>query len=145
MLRRQREVKDRASFAALRYPDSTAVALDNGSADGEAHPHSGGFGREHRLENAVEIGVINSRSRVFNRYMNDVWPGCFRRYAQHAALNRMHRLDGIGDEIQDDLLQLDIVSVHGRHLLIEFRIKVYFMFPQVDPDQPQDRPDQLVD
>ena len=104
MLRRQREVKDRAFFAALRYPNSTAVALDNGSADGEAHPHSGGFGREHRLENAVEIGVINSRSRVFNRYMNDARPARFRPYAQHAVFNRMHGLNGIRNQIQNELL-----------------------------------------
>ena len=53
--------------------------------------------------------------------------------------------DGIHDQIQNDLLQLDLIAKHRRNLIVEFQFKINLMFPQIDVDQLQNCPDQFVD
>src|SRR3954447_15033103 len=103
-INRQLELKDRTSLDGRRCPNPTFVALDDRMADGKAHTHSIGLGREQRFEDLFKVGWINPRSGVFNRHMHETSSGVLGSYLQHARLNRMHRIDGIHDEVQEDLL-----------------------------------------
>ena len=44
----------------------------------------------------------------------------------------MHGLDAIHDEVQDDLLQLHLVALHGREVFVELCLKVYIVFLQLN-------------
>src|SRR5215475_15274965 len=100
---RQFKFKNGASRDGRRHPNPTAVALNDRLADGETHPHPSCFGREQRLENPMEVGWINSRSGILDQYMHQTRFGLIGLYFQHARPNRLHGLDAIHDEVQDDL------------------------------------------
>src|SRR5262247_2230734 len=141
----QFKMEDRASVADWRHPNPAAVALNDRMADGEAHPHPSRFGREQRLENPMEVGWINSSSRILNRYMHQTGLGLISLYFQHARPNRLHGLDGIHDEVQDDLLQLHLVALYGQEMLAELCVKLYVMFLQLNTHNRQNCQDDLVD
>ena len=49
----------------------------------------------------------------------------------------MHRLDGIHDQVQDHLLQLNLVAVHGRNFVVKLRLKLHAVLLQIDPHNRQ--------
>jgi hypothetical protein len=53
---RQFKMKDAPSGRINGHPDPTIVALDYRLTDRKTHSHAAGFGREHWLKNAVEVG-----------------------------------------------------------------------------------------
>ena len=141
----QFELKDRASADSRRRPNPTVVAFDDRVADRKAHSHAMLLRREKCLEDAIKIGRINSRSSIFDRHMYHASLVSFGSHLQHALLNRMHRLDGINDQVQNHLLQLDLVADYGGKPLIEFSLKVHAVLPQIDPHNIQNRQNKIID
>ena len=103
------------------------------------------FGRKQGLEDLIEVGGINSNPGILDRHLHTIVPVQFGSYGQHSRLYRPHRIDGIHNQIQNHLLQLDLIAKHRRNLIVEFRFKINLMFSQIDVDQPQNCPDQFVD
>ena len=97
------------------------------------------------LEDLTEVGGINSNPGILDRHLYTIVPVQFGFYGQHTRLYRPHGIDGIHDQIQNDLLQLDLIAKHRRNSIVEFRFKIDPMFPQIDVDQLQNCPDQFVD
>src|SRR5215470_9000430 len=142
---RQFELENRTSVDAWRHPNPTIVLLDDRTADDKAHPHPIRFGRKKRLENPIDVGWINPRARIFNRDTHHTRVGLISLDFQHASLNRLHSLDGIHDEVQDDLLQLHLVAFHDRNVLVELRLKLHAVLLQIDPYKSQDCQNDPVD
>src|SRR5262249_49321396 len=60
----QHELKSRAAFGAGRGPEAAVVALDDRSANRQAHAHAVGLGREQRIENTIDDLRVDSLSSV---------------------------------------------------------------------------------
>src|SRR4051812_31533059 len=106
------------------------MALDDGLANGQAHPHPTGFGSEQWLEDLIKLGWVDSCPSIFDGYDYLACVG-LRSYIQRPPVNQLHRVDRIHDKVQDDLLQLNFVSLHDGKLFIEVRLNVYFALLQL--------------
>ena len=62
------------------------------------------LGREHRVENIAVFSRIDAAPGIFNFDMKNVRLPDAGSYAQGSRVGRLHRLDGINDQIQYDLL-----------------------------------------
>jgi hypothetical protein len=98
-VRWQLELENRASLDGPCYPNMTVVALDDRTANGKANSHANYFSREHRFENMVLVGRIDACAGILDGYMNKIWFVNAGSYAQHTRLYRLHRLNGIHDQI----------------------------------------------
>ena len=90
------------------------MAFDNGMADGKANSHTTLFGREHRIENMIVVGWVDPRAGILDGHANKVWLDDAGSDAQYSQLFRVHRLNGVHDQVQNDLLQLNSVAFQGR-------------------------------
>ena len=83
---RQFKMENGASARPSRHPDPAVVALDDRTADRETHSHATRLGRKQRLEDAIDVGWINSRSSIFDRHMHEIRLAALRLYLEHARL-----------------------------------------------------------
>ena len=92
--------------------NAAAMSFDDGLTDRQAHPHAGVFGREEPVEKTGEMFRIDARAAVLDgaahrlRIQKQGPDGD----AAVRGCNLRHRLDGIEDQIDDDLRELDAVS-----------------------------------
>ena len=103
-VRRQLKFENRAFVDSPRHPNTTVMAFDNRMADGKANSHTTLFGREHRVEDLILLRWIDARPGIPDGHVNKIRfadAGC---YAQHARLDRLHRLNGVHDQVEEDLL-----------------------------------------
>ena len=104
--RRQLKLENRALVDSPRHPDAAVMAFDNGTADGKANSHATLLGREHRVENMIVVGWVDTRSGILDGHVNKIWLPNAGSYAQYSQLSCLHCLNGVHDQVQDDLLQL---------------------------------------
>jgi len=83
---RELELNDCTVRGTRRCPNSTAVVLDDRTADGKTHPHAMFFGRKQWLEDFVGVGRINSNPGIRDRDMHDIRLAEAGSYAQPARL-----------------------------------------------------------
>ena len=88
---------------------------------------------------------INARSAILNGYVRHIRLDLIRSYFQHAWLYRLHGLIGIHDEVQNDLLQLNPVSLQGRKPIVELHLNLHPILLQFNADDLQNCQDDRVD
>ena len=96
--RRQLELENRAFVDSPRHPNTAVMAFDNGMADGKANSHTTLFGREHRVENMIVVGWIDTRAGILDGHVNKIWFASAGSYAQYSRRYR-HRLNGVHDQV----------------------------------------------
>ena len=115
---RQREVKGCPARGVRSEPQPAFVRLDDGPADCEPHSHPVGLGREERREYPLGLPRINPRTRVRHRHRH---PIAFRPTGTDRQNSRLilcrHGVNGVHDQVEKDLLQLDAVSPDRRQLV----------------------------
>ena len=115
----QREAEDRSLAPVRLGPDLSAMSLDDRPADRQAHPHPmllrgyeglkklsrhfGGKSRPRILDTQLDMGVVDEP-----RGYLELPAGCF-----------LHGLDGIADQVEEDLLDLDPVDENQRRIRVE--------------------------
>src|ERR1700688_71275 len=105
-VRRQLKLENRAFVDSPRHPNTAVMAFDNRMADGKANSHTTRFGREHRVENMIVVGWVDTRAGILDGHVNKIWCADAGSYAQYPRRYRLHRLNGVHDQVQNDLLQL---------------------------------------
>ena len=113
-IRRQLKLENRAFVDSPHHPNTTVMAFNNRMADGKANSHTTLFGREHGAENMIAVGWIDTRASILDGHVNKIWFADAGSYAQYSRRYRLHRLNGIHDQVQNDLLQLNSVAFQGR-------------------------------
>jgi len=98
-VRRQLKFENRAFIDSPRHPNTTAMAGDNRMADGKANSHTTLFGRKHRVENMIVIGWIDARASILDGHVNKIWFVNAGSYAQYSRRYRLHRLNGVHDQV----------------------------------------------
>src|SRR5687768_3926553 len=105
-----REVKRGAAKGRRLGPDPAAVAEDDGVADRQAQPHTGGLGADERLEQMLGDFPGDAGAAVLDRHA-DMPVGAAARADPQAADGALrYRLDGVADEVDQHLLDLDPVD-----------------------------------
>src|SRR5262249_39027988 len=105
---RHKKPQDGTMGRCGRCRQGAAVGFDDRAADRQSHAHAVGFGGEECVEDAVDILRADPCPRVFDRYGDTIRLVDFRLQPQHPGTihHRAHRINGIADKIQNDLLQL---------------------------------------
>jgi len=95
------------------------MGIDDRPADRQPHPYPAGFRGVERLENALEMFPINTRPSIAHCYEDAICLGLLRadRQLSWPLLNRPHCFDCIQNQVQGDLLQLNTISLNGKHPL----------------------------
>src|ERR1700704_1722885 len=127
-------------------PQPPLVSFDDRPADRQAHPHTVGFGREERVEYPIDVARVHARPGVRNRYRYVavvMHRGFYRQDARPAHAG--HRIDGVGDQVDKHLLQLNSVACYLRHLFIQLGFDLYPVLHQILPHQGKRFPDEIVE
>ena len=98
-VRRQLKLENRAFLDSLCHPNTTVMAFDYRLADGKPNSHPTLFGREHRVENMIVIGWIDPRAGILDGYVNKIRFAKAGSYAQCSRRCRLHRLNGVHDQV----------------------------------------------
>src|ERR1700684_1363902 len=102
-------MKDRATGMVVRYPDVTAMGLDDGLTNGQSYSCPGRLGRKERLQNALLVLRIYSRPGIFDgdqdngMLLNEIR---FDPQQTNSVGDGSHRFNGVHEQIQENLLQL---------------------------------------
>src|SRR6202035_3674836 len=118
----QRDMKNGATGMVVRHPDVTAMGLDDRLANGQSYSCSGRFRRKDRLQNALLVLRIYSRSGIFDGdqdtgvLLNEIR---FDPQQADPVANGSHRFDGIHEQIQENLLQLRSIREELRKSLTQ--------------------------
>jgi hypothetical protein len=85
------------------------VVLDDGAADRQPHPQTVRLGRIKRFKETLGIGLRQPRTRIAYRHESTVWFGIASADQQLALSlgDLTHRFNGVHDQIEDHLLQLN--------------------------------------
>jgi hypothetical protein len=87
------------------------VGLDDRTADRKAHSHAIGFRGEERIEYPLHVPSTDSRACVGDRnHHTAIIPNIGTHGKNAKAIHGGHRLDRIGDQIEEHLLQLNSIS-----------------------------------
>src|ERR1700691_1062764 len=86
-----------------------------------------GLGRVERIEELPEVLWINALAGVTHGEPNRVrvWSGSDDQKIAWTIINRAHRVGGVEDEIQNDLLNLDAIGIDERQAGVEIRSQGY--------------------
>ena len=142
----QGELKYRAPGAVRGKPQPAFVRLDDRAANRQAHPHAVGFGREERVEYPIDVLRADSCPGVRNRHHYAV---AFVRLGLDAQdprlIFRRHRVNGVHDQVEKHLLQLDPISSYLRQLPVRLGLDEYPVLLQVATPQGKGFLDELVE
>src|SRR5215470_7737858 len=91
------------------------MGVDDRAADRQPHSHAVRLRRVERLENALQLLRVDAWPSIAYCYENTSVV-VFRADQQLSCrqLSEPHCFDGIEDKVEDDLLQLNAISVNGR-------------------------------
>jgi hypothetical protein len=78
---RQLKLEYRPVVRSPCHPNAAVMAFDNGMADGESDSHTALLGREHRVENLVAVGWIDTRASILDGHLNKIGPADAGSYA----------------------------------------------------------------
>ena len=135
-----------AALGIIDGPEAAVVFLDDGVADGEAHAHAGGFGGEEGLEDAAELvgaeagaGIGNGGADGFRGF----GPGANGKESFLGVLGE-HGVDGVDDEVEDDLLEFDQVAHDGGEIGVEVQVNADVFEDEFAVDQFEAAADDVV-
>ncbi len=127
-------------------PQPPLVSFDDRPADRQPHPHTVGFRREERVEYPIDVARVHACPGVRNRYSYVailMQRGFYRQDARPAHAG--HRIDGVGDQVDKHLLQLNSIAGYLWHLLVQLGFDLYPVLVQILPHQGERFPDEIVD
>ena len=125
-------MKRRAAVGIIRGPDFPPVCVNDGSADGEAKPHSFLFRGEETLENLFHFLLRNAAATIGDGYPHRALRQF--RSDEQLALRRTaigHRFAGIQHQVKEDLLKLDTVAGDWGQILREISIHGYVLSDEI--------------
>jgi hypothetical protein len=93
-------------------PKPPGVIIDNGAADRKTHPKTARFGRMKRGEDVIHGRRIKANSRVAHHHQHLPFIMGLRPDEELTipAFHRGHRIDGVQQEVEYDLLQLHPIA-----------------------------------
>jgi hypothetical protein len=99
------------------------MTLDDRAADGQADAHAAALGRVEGLEEAVHAPRVEAHPRILHGQPRAIAFASLGPDHQlpRTVLDGAHRLRGVQEQVQDDLLELHAVARDGRKFLREFR------------------------
>src|SRR5258708_9200955 len=120
---RHRELKAGAAGHVRARPQSAAVRFDDRTADGQAQAHALGLGGVERLEQAVQTLRIQSRAGIpqTDEYAVRSISARADQQLPRPLADAAHRLDGVDDQVENHLLQLDPICSDDWQALRELR------------------------
>jgi hypothetical protein len=100
------------------------MGFDDGPADRQPYPHPAGLGGVERLENALEVLRIDPWPGIAHRDEDAISVGLLGTDQQlsRLRLDRAHGFDCIQHQVQQNLLQLYTIPVHGNQSLRKARL-----------------------
>src|SRR4051812_12074685 len=102
-----------AARVAFGRPNASAMPLDDGLANREAQAHAIFLRRDKGLKQPPRYFFGKAGSAIQYADLHEVVV-CLSRDDQFASRQALHRFDGIADEIDQNLLQLNLVDADGR-------------------------------
>src|SRR5690348_14374500 len=98
------------------------MTLDNGATDGKSHSHTVLFRRVKCFEQSVHSLRVEAKSRILHGQSHVIFFVSFGSNHQlpRAIVDAAHRLCGVPEQVQDDLLQLDTIPCDMREVADEF-------------------------
>ena len=116
---RQRKLKRCPGTVVRGRPQPSAVGLDNRAADRQPHAHALRLGCIEGGEEMVETLRIQPRARISHcdqHALRFIFPRADQQLSRPLA-DSTHGFDGVDDQIENHLLQLDPISQNERHFL----------------------------
>src|SRR5688572_15004730 len=100
------------------------MSFDDGAADGEPDPHAGALRRVERVEQLVYTLLVDAHAGIPYGQAHSILVLAFGSDQQlpRAVVHAHHRVAGVADQVQDDLLELDPVTGQRRKILGELRM-----------------------
>src|SRR5437868_239242 len=133
LCRAQGEAEDRAAARPGIDPDPAAMRLDDGPADRQAQSHALALGGDERLEELR--GDLGSKpgSGIGDAHFDRLLAACHGGDLELATLRGFdHGLDGVADQVDQDLLDLDAVGEHQVGRRVEPEGDLYAVLPGTD-------------
>src|SRR5512145_1457446 len=98
------------------------MTLDNEATDGEADPHTASLGCVERVEESVRILRIEPHPRILHRQAHAIaFVSCGSDHQfPRPIVDLAHRVRGVSEQVQDDLLKLDTIARDRREVLGQF-------------------------
>src|ERR1700730_6613492 len=123
------------------------MGIDDRAADRQSHANPFGFGRVKRLEKPVELLRIEPWASVMHfgeNIVRIVYAGDDRKLPRSVA-GATHRFDGVDDQIDHYLLQLDPIREDERQVVREPALEPDAVALHLGVDQSDDFTDSLID
>jgi hypothetical protein len=112
------------------------MGFDDRTADRQSHAYPVGLGRVEWVEEALETLRAQSGTRISH---NDEHAVRLLHSADHQLAGPLagvaHRFDGVDDQVDDNLLQLDAIASNERQALRELRLQRDAIAQQFAPCQ----------
>src|SRR5262245_8658473 len=127
-------------------PETSMMSLDDGATNGEPDTHAVGFRCVEGVEQLVHVVGVDAHAGIPHAHADTaaVLPFGSDQQLPRAIVHVNHRIGGIAEEVQDDLLELDPIAGDGREILGEFQLKNDAVSLQVAQRQCHDLPRDLV-
>jgi hypothetical protein len=95
------------------------MRLDDGAANRQAHTQAAEFGRIEGVKDVIQISQVHSGSGILNRDDHKIrlCPCGADQQMAGAPVTRAYCFDGVDDQIQDHLLQLDSIAIDRRQIV----------------------------
>src|SRR3984893_772022 len=141
------ELTYRAPGSIRGRPHSSAVRFGDRTTDRQSHAHASRLGRVKRIEQVIEALRFQSRARIAygdEHAVRRVQTRVDQQLARSLA-DLAHRFDGVHDQVQDHLLQLDSISPDARQTVRELGLQQDAMPPHLAPCQGDRFEDRFVD
>src|SRR5689334_11025752 len=101
------------------------MGFDNRPRDRQSHPHAALLCCKKRFKDLLQTIRLDSLTCIRNRELRLVLEEiCPDRNSAIAAMRCCKRVDGIGDQVKNDLLQLNAVTLDNQGMRSERRIQV---------------------
>ena len=118
------------------------MSFDDGATDGESDPHPVMFGRVEGVKQLVhdlrvdsDAGIPHGQAQAIAVHLF-----CFDQQLTRAIVHVNHRVRGVAEQVEDDLLELDTVAREVREIVGELRLKHDAVSLKFTPRQRHDLP-----
>src|SRR5512132_945407 len=103
------------------------MPLDDRAADRQPNTHAAALGCVEGVEYSLQIRRIDADPGILHAQTHTIVsfsPG-FDQQMPRAVVHALHRVGGIAEKVQDDLLELDTIAGDGRQVISKFRPQDY--------------------
>ena len=106
------------------------MALDNGTADAQAHPHSVTLGGVEGFKESLHVLRCDAHARVLDCQPHAIALVFFGSDDQfpRTVINANHCVRSVPEQIEHDLLKLDTIACNPREIVRKFLSQDYWFF-----------------